>query len=107
MNWQKIFVRFDWLGHIIEAVIMAAVVALLFFGLGVRISVPVAILIGGAFAVGHFHGREKRDYEVSVRMTPPHLKGYLIWRWSKDQLTDFLPVVVVFLVVFGCMVVFG
>lgn len=107
MNWQKIFQRFDWLGHILEAIAMAAIAALLFFVLGVRISGFGAILLGGAFAVGHFHGREKRDYEVSVRMHPPHLKGYLIWRWSKDQLTDFLPVVVVFLVVFGCMVVFG
>lgn len=105
MDTKKLMLRFDWLGHIAEAAVITAVIAVALLAFGIDFG--NGLVIGGIFAVGHFHGREKRDYEVSVRMHPPHLKGYLIWRWSKDQLTDFLPVVVVFLVVFGCMVVFG
>lgn len=105
MNWKFIQDRFDWLGHIVEAVIMAVVVAGFFIAAGV--SAWTAFVLGGAFATGHFHGREKRDYEVSVSMPPPHLKGYLIWRWSSDQLTDFLPVLLVFLIFFGVVLVFA
>ena len=50
-----------------------------------------SFVIGLAFAMGHFHGREKRDYEVSVHMPPPHLDGYYMWDWSWDQMTDFWP----------------
>src|SRR5690606_13183923 len=39
----------------------------------------LAILIGLAFAIGHFHGREKRDYEISVAMPPPQLDAYYFW----------------------------
>lgn len=91
--WQE---NLDWLGHIIEAMGIALVVALLFWALGAPFL--SATVVGGVFAVGHFHGREKRDYEVSVKMKPPHLKGYYIWRWNSDQLTDFLPVVAVFII---------
>lgn len=94
MDWQKLLIRFDWLGHIIEAICIAIAVALMFIAIGADLR--GSLVIGGTFAVGHFHGREKRDYEVSVGMRPPHLKAYLLWRWSKDQLTDFLPVLAVF-----------
>lgn len=83
--------KHDWLGHIVEAIIMAAIAAaLLWFVLGLG-----AIPAGLAFGIGHFHGREKRDYEVSVGMEPPHLDGYKIWKWSWDQQTDFWPVLIV------------
>ena len=85
--------RLDWLGHIIEAVVMASIVTAIAWL--VAPSLPVAALCGLFFAAGHFHGREKRDYENKVAMPPPHLKAYLIWRWSWDQLTDFVPVAVV------------
>lgn len=85
---------FDWLGHIIEAFVMALVIALPIFLFG--IDFYTATLLSGMFAVGHFHGREKRDYEVHEHMKPPHLKGYLMWKWSFDNLTDFLPVLAVF-----------
>ncbi|MGO4621314.1 hypothetical protein AB4Z34_29265 [Ensifer sp. 2YAB10] len=57
--------------------------------------------IGGARKVlGHtvtlgyeFPGFE--TFEVSVKMRPPHLKGYLMWRWNWDQATDFWPTAVV------------
>ena len=85
----------DWFGHMIEAVGITIVVALIarLFVLPNRI----CVLIGAAFAVGHFHGREKRDYEVSVHMPPPHLDAYLMWRWSWDQATDFWPVAAMFI----------
>ena len=57
-----------------------------------------ALLVGVAFAAGHFHGREKRDYELSVQMRPPHLEGYYFWKWSWDQATDFWHVAMVCLV---------
>lgn len=84
-------IKHDWLGHIVEAVVMAAiltVVLYLLFG-------GTAVLMGCAFAIGHFHGREKRDYEVSVHMQPPHLDAYKMWKWSFDQQTDFCPVALV------------
>ena len=91
IDWIYIQQNFDWLGHMVEACVMAAVVAL--------IACPVhrwrdAAIIGLAFAMGHFHGREKRDYEVSVHMPPPHLDGYRMWDWSWDQMTDFWPTAV-------------
>lgn len=89
IDWSYIQQNYDWLGHIVEAIVMAAIfalVAMLFY------ERRVAILVGLAFAAGHFHGREKRDYEVSVNMPPPHLDGYMMWRWSFDQATDFWPV---------------
>lgn len=95
MDWGFIHAQFDWLGHIVEAICIAAVVALLF---AVVFERRVAILMGLAFAAGHFHGREKRDYEVSVSMAPPHLEAYKMWRWSFDQMTDFWPVAVVMFV---------
>lgn len=71
---------------------MAAIVAVLF---RFFVTWRIAGMIGLAFAAGHFHGREKRDYEVSVQMPPPHLEGYYFWNWSWDGLTDFWPTAVV------------
>lgn len=92
IDWSYIQAHYDWLGHIVEGLVMALIVAL--------ISKPfhpwrTASIIGMAFAIGHFHGREKRDYEVSVAMPPPQLDGYYLWRWSFDQATDFWPVAIV------------
>lgn len=82
--------RHDWLGHVVEAIFMAVVVAVL---AALVVQAFVVAVVGGLFfAAGHFHGREKRDYEVKNAIPPPHLSGYLIWRWSWDQLTDFVPV---------------
>ncbi len=87
-DWAYIQQNWDWAGHMLEAVIMAGVVAVLArFILNWR----DAGLVGLAFAAGHFHGREKRDYEVSVHMPPPHIEGYYFWNWSWDHTTDFWP----------------
>lgn len=92
IDWLYLHEEWDWLGHILEALVMALVVAaLLFWVNGWRL----ALLLGLAFATGHFHGREKRDYEISVGMPPPHLEGHYLWRWNWDQITDFWPVVIV------------
>lgn len=89
--------KHDWLGHIVEALLMAAIVTAMFWWtVG-----PAAVHLGLIFAVGHFHGREKRDYEVSVGMAPPHLEAYKIWKWSSDQQTDFWPVLVVLAAIGG------
>lgn len=91
-DWAYIQEHWDWLGHIVEALAMAGIVACLMAWLhGWRL----ALLFGLIFAVGHFHGREKRDYEISMLMQPPHLEGYLIWRWGWDQATDFWPVLII------------
>jgi hypothetical protein len=94
IDWGFIQTHYDWLGHIVEGLVMAGVVAVI-----ARLFArwPVALLIGLAFAAGHFHGREKRDYEVAVDMAPPHLEGYFMWRWTFDQATDFWPVALVML----------
>ncbi len=88
IDWTIIQRDWDWAGHMLEAIIMALVVALL-----ARLIVKWrdGVIVGLAFAAGHFHGREKRDYEVSVHMQPPHLDGYYMWDWSWDQATDFWP----------------
>ena len=88
MDWSFIQQNYDWLGHMVEGLAMAGVVA--------AIARPLycwrdSLVIGLAFAIGHFHGREKRDYEVSVHMKPPHLDGYRLWNWNWDQATDFWP----------------
>ncbi len=92
IDWTYIQANFDWLGHIVEALCIAAVVGLFFCLVFER---RIAVLMGIAFAAGHFHGREKRDYEVSVHMAPPHLDAYKMWRWSFDQMTDFWPTAIV------------
>ncbi len=92
IDWDHIQQHWDWLGHIVEALLMAVVVAVLFM---VAFPAKTALLLGLAFSAGHFHGREKRDYETSVKMPPPHLKGYLMWRWKWDQATDFWPTALV------------
>jgi MFS superfamily sulfate permease-like transporter len=51
----------------------------------------MAAIAGLAFAMGHYHGREKRDYEVSVQMPPPQLESFYFWHWSWDQTTDYWP----------------
>ncbi|OJF94980.1 hypothetical protein [Pararhizobium antarcticum] len=94
IDWTYLQQNFDWLGHIIEAIVMAAIFALAAALLYER---RIAILLGLAFAAGHFHGREKRDYEISVDMPPPHLDGYLMWQWNWDQMTDFWPAALVLL----------
>ena len=81
-------IKHDWLGHIVEAALMTAVVSVVFSWLGWSL----ALVFGLGWAVGHFHGREKRDCEVSLGMKPPHLKAYDFRKWSRDQLTDFFPV---------------
>lgn len=92
IDWPYIQDNYDWLGHILEALVMAGLIALL-----ARLVVRwrLAFLIGLAFAIGHFHGREKRDYEVSVHMPPPQLDAYYFWRWNWDQSTDFWPVAII------------
>ena len=94
----------DWLGHIVEAAVMASVVSgityaslWLMFGTSFYLT---PWLVGGAFAVGHFHGREKRDCEVRLHMKPPHLDGYKFWLWNKDELTDFFPVLGLYALLF-------
>ncbi len=93
---MQMMIQFDWLGHIVEALVMAGIVGVAAMALYER---RVAVLIGLAFAGGHFHGREKRDYEISVHMPPPHLDAYLMWRWSWDQMTDFWPAALVVLTI--------
>lgn len=88
MNWSYIQENYDWLGHMVESLVMAVIVALISRTL---YRWRDGLVIGLAFAMGHFHGREKRDYEVSVHMPPPHLDGYRMWDWSWDQMTDFWP----------------
>ncbi|WP_421611709.1 hypothetical protein [Agrobacterium tumefaciens] len=92
IDWTYIQDHWDWAGHILEAVIMAGIVAVLF---RLLVSWRIAWIIGLTFAAGHFHGREKRDYEVSVAMPTPHLEGYYFWNWSWDGLTDFWPTAVI------------
>lgn len=87
-NWRYIQAHYDWLGHMAEGLVMAGLVMLLSLSFCRRRD---AALIGLAFAIGHFHGREKRDYEISVHMPPPHLDGYRLWDWNWDQATDFWP----------------
>ncbi|WP_426126344.1 hypothetical protein [Pararhizobium sp. PWRC1-1] len=94
-NWQYIQTNFDWLGHVAEALCIAVVVSVLGLALFKR---RTAIIIGLSFASGHFHGREKRDFEVSVHMHPPHVEAYEMWKWSWDQATDYWPVAIVMLV---------
>lgn len=106
INWGFIQERFDWLGHIVEYICIALVVAAitagltallpLVFGPAVPFTWGFYALLGSAFAAGHFHGREKRDCEVRLRMVPPHLKAYDFRLWSWDELTDFFPVLAVF-----------
>lgn len=92
IDWNYIQENWDWAGHIVEAGVMATVVAVLFRTV---LNWNISWIIGLAFAAGHFHGREKRDYEVSVKMLPPHLKGYYMWDWSWDGITDFWPTAIV------------
>lgn len=92
VDWNYIQAEWDWAGHIVEALVMAAVVAVLSRAL---FAWRIAAAIGLAFAIGHLHGREKRDFEVSVQMPPPQLKGYYLWDWSWDQVTDFWPAALV------------
>jgi hypothetical protein len=96
VDWAFIQSHYDWLGHIVEGVGIALVVVLL-----ARLLFPwrIAAVAALAFAIGHFHGREKRDYEISVDMPPPHLEAHFLWRWSFDQMTDFWPVALVLLAV--------
>ncbi|MEX2741076.1 hypothetical protein AB3480_06465 [Rhizobium mongolense] len=82
--------KHSWLGHIVEALAMWAIItALLWYPLGFF----TASIVAAAFAAGHWHGREKRDHENEVGMKPPHLKAYLIWEWKGRNLLQCLPVV--------------
>lgn len=94
IDWGWVQTHVDWAGHILEALAIGCVVA----ALGrIYLRWPAAFLAGFAFAAGHFHGREKRDFEVSVDMAPPHLEGYGFWQWNFDQATDFWPTAIVML----------
>ncbi|KKX28207.1 hypothetical protein [Rhizobium sp. LC145] len=95
IDWSYIQSHWDWAGHMVEALVMASVVAVL---VRVLFTWRFSIIVGLAFAIGHFHGREKRDFEVSVKMKPPHLDGYLMWNWNWDQATDFWPAAIMCLV---------
>src|SRR5690606_26767066 len=92
IDWTYIQNNWDWAGHIVEALCIAAVVALL-----ARITHAwrVAFIIGLSFAMGHFHGREKRDFELSANIKPPHVEAYNFFEWSWDQATDFWPTALV------------
>jgi hypothetical protein len=92
IDWNYIQAEWDWAGHIVEALAIAGVVALLFRP---WVTTRQALALGLVFAIGHFHGREKRDYEVSVSMPPPQIDAYAMWRWSFDQMTDFWPATIV------------
>lgn len=88
IDWVYVQKYGDWAGHMIEAVIMAGIVAVLLRAiLPWRWSTIAAL----AFSAGHFHGREKRDYEIASKLQPPHLEGYYFWNWSWDNATDFWP----------------
>src|SRR6218665_910275 len=92
IDWQYLQDNWDWAGHIVEAAGIVFVVGILF---RLVLDWKSAALVGLSFANGHFHGREKRDYEISVQMPPPHLDGYRMWDWTFDQITDFWPVSIV------------
>lgn len=87
--WRYIHDHFNTAGHIAEALCIAAVVTALCFPIFKR---RIASIIGIAFAAGHFHGREKRDYELLMHMLPPQLEAYKFWLWDWDQTMDFWPV---------------
>ncbi|MGV1948260.1 MULTISPECIES: hypothetical protein [unclassified Agrobacterium] len=78
-------------GYIVEAPLRAAATAAIFSD---RLSWGTSSIICLAFTAGHFHGREKRGYEVSVHMNPPHIEGYYFWQWSWDG-TDFWPTAII------------
>ncbi|ACP22423.1 hypothetical protein NGR_b09700 (plasmid) [Sinorhizobium fredii NGR234] len=86
ISWDYIHTHLDWLGHVVEGFGIAAVVAVLFLMIAPR---AFAIILDLAFAAGHFHGREKRDFEITANLPPPDLEGYEMWRWTWDQSTDF------------------
>ncbi len=96
IDWAYIQDNYDWLGHMVEGVVMAGIVTLIARPL---YRWRIAAIIGLAFAMGHFHGREKRDYEVSVHMPPPHLDGYRMWDWNFDQMTDFWPTAILLMII--------
>lgn len=88
IDWAYLQRDWDLAGYMLEAVVMAIVVAVL---MRVLMTWRDCGLAGLAFSAGQFHGREKRDYETSVQMPPPHIDGYYVWNWSWDQTTDFRP----------------
>lgn len=72
--------------HVLYGIVIGATVALVAFGLGLA-SWDV---IGAAYAVAFFHGREQRDSEVKRAAT-----GTWFWPWqypAKSQ-WDFWPVI--------------
>ena len=99
--WDWVQVHLDWLGHMIEATVQAlaiAIVIVLFMrAYGQPMPFATALAIGGLGGVGHFWGREKRDYEREAGLPPPQLSGYFFWRWSWDGKTDFFPVLALWL----------
>lgn len=64
MNWNDLQKYWDWAGHIVESLFMAALVAML---TRIFFSWRLSWVVGLAFAAGHFHGREKR-----LRNVGPH-----------------------------------
>ncbi|WMW58580.1 hypothetical protein RE411_21785 [Agrobacterium pusense] len=92
IDWHYIQKYWDWLDHIVEGLVMSAIITVIFL---FAVPFKVAALIGLAFSICHFHGRQTRNYERSVNMKPPHLKGYLMWRWN---ISDFRPTAIVLLI---------
>jgi hypothetical protein len=84
---MKFSQNIDWLWHIVEMLVMAAVFGCLYYLIGGNIT--FAAITGLAFGIGHFHGREKRDCEVKFNIPSPHLRSYWFGIWNNDQLTDF------------------
>lgn len=100
INWSYIQENYDWLGHIVEMIAIAIVMTIVFFPLTlITGSVPMAVSMGISFAIGHFHGREKRDYEIHNSLKPPHLEAYKFWKWDHDGKTDFFPVLIVGIII--------
>jgi hypothetical protein len=83
MEW---LIKRDWLGHIIEMFAISLVVTALSYPI---LGLQWSFVAGLFWGMGHFHGREKRDCEVKLRMPPPHLKAYWFGYWNRDQLSDF------------------
>lgn len=90
---MKFSQKLDWFWHIVEALCMATVVGTVWGA--ITSDAYLGAMVGLAFGIGHFHGREKRDCEVKFKIPSPHLKSYWFGKWNYDQLTDFFAPAVV------------
>ena len=91
LSWSMFGQKQDWLWHIVVMLVMSAIVATLFYPV-IQVTTLCAIF-GIGWGIGHYHGRERRDCEVKLKMPPPHMKSFWFGYWNYDQLTDFFPVV--------------